>query len=192
MANPSTAERIVAEARRRIERDGPDGVSIRKVAQAVGLTAMAIYRHFPSREAMLARVVDGVFTDLAAAWSVPARRGPRARLVAAFDGYLDYALDHPRLYEYAFASPRPGARRFPRDFEARRSPTLNLVADALEEGMSAGRLRRGDPWAVALSLWALSHGLISLYRGGRIGLSRRAFAAMHRDTVARFLDVLAR
>lgn len=192
MAGTTTAERIAAEARRLLERDGPDGVSIRKVARAVGLSAMAIYRHYPGREAMLARVVDEVFDELAAAWSAPARGGVRARLLSAFDGYLDYALDHPRLYDYAFASARPGARRFPRDFEARRSPTLNLVADSLRQGMREGRLRRGDPWTIALSLWALSHGLVSLQRGGRIDLPRRAFSALHRAALLRFLDGLAR
>jgi AcrR family transcriptional regulator len=192
-AGPSpTAVRISAEARRLLERGGPEGVSIRKVAHAVGLTAMAIYRHYPSREAMLARVVDDVFAELAAAWSAPARGGVRARLVSAFDGSLDYALDHPRLYDYAFASARPGARRFPRDFEARRSPTLNLVADALRQGMREGRFRRGDPWRIALSLWALSHGLVSLFRGGRIDLPRRAFTALHRAALLRHLDGLAR
>jgi AcrR family transcriptional regulator len=192
VASSTTSDRIASAARRLLESDGPDGVSIRKVARAVGLTAMAIYRHYPSREAMLARVVDDVFVELAAAWSAPAHLGVHGRLLAAFDGYLDYALDHPRLYDYAFASSRPGARRFPRGFEARRSPTLNLVVDALRQGMRERRFRRGDPWAIALSLWALSHGLLSLHRGGRIALPRRAFAALHRRAVDGFLGGLAR
>jgi AcrR family transcriptional regulator len=192
MTSPTTADRIATEARRLLERDGPEGVTIRKVAQAVGLTAMAIYRHYPSREAMLARVVDDLFAELAAAWSASRQRSARARLLGAFAGYLNYALDHPRLYDYAFAAPRPDARRFPRDFEAGRSPTLNLVADALRQGMREGRFRRRDPWTVALSLWALSHGLISLYRGGRVGLARHAFSALHRAALLRFVDGLAR
>jgi AcrR family transcriptional regulator len=192
MASSTTGERIATEARLLLERDGPEGVTIRRVAQAVGLTAMAIYRHYPSREAMLARVVDDVFAELAAAWSAPKRGSARARLLGAFAGYLDYALDHPRLYDYAFAAPRPDARRFPHDFEARRSPTLNLVADALRQGMQEGRFRRRDPWSIALSLWALSHGLLSLYRGGRVALPRRAFTALHRAALLRFVDGLAR
>ena len=58
--------------------------------------------------------------------------------------------------------------------------------------MREGRFRRGDPWTIALSLWALSHGLVSLHRGGRIDLPRRAFTALHRAALLRFLDGLAR
>jgi len=188
---PSTSQRILREARRLLERSGPEAVSIRKLAAAVGLSAMAIYRHYPSREALLARVVDDVFEELAAAWAAPAAAAPRARLLASFAGYLDYALGHPHLFDYAFASRRPGARVFPCDFRARRSPTLNLVADALEQGMRDGTFRRSDVWAVAMSLWGQSHGLISLYRAGRFGGSRREFQAFHRAALRRFLAALA-
>lgn len=188
---PSTSDRIAREARRLLEQSGPEAVSIRKVAAAVGLSAMAIYRHYPSREALLGRVVDDAFGELAAAWAAPARGGPRARLLASFAGYVDYALEHPHLFDYAFASPRPGARRFPRDFRARRSPTLNLVADALAEGMRGGVFRRSDVWALAFSLWAHSHGLLALHRAGRFGGSLCAFRAFHRAAVGRLLDALA-
>jgi AcrR family transcriptional regulator len=188
---PTTSQRIARAARELLERSGPEAVSIRKLATAVGLSAMAIYRHYPSREAVLARVVDDAFEELAAAWSAPAAAAPRARLLASFAGYLEYALAHPHLFDYAFASRRPGARRFPRDFRARRSPTLNLVADALAAGMRQGEFRHADVWAVAMSLWAQSHGLIALYRAGRFGGSRREFETFHRAALRRFLDGLA-
>jgi AcrR family transcriptional regulator len=187
----STSDRIARAARRLLEREGSDAVSVRKVARAVGLSAMALYRHYPSRDALLARVVDDAFLELAAAWAVPGAGGPRSRLVASFSGYLRYALAHPNLFDYAFAAPRPGARRFPRDFRARRSPTLNLVADALEQGMREGLFRRADVWAVAMSLWAHSHGVVALHRARRFAGSRRELVAFHRAAVRRLLDGLA-
>lgn len=186
-----TSERIARAARRLLEREGSAAVSVRKVARAVGLSAMALYRHYPSREALLARVVDDAFAELAAAWAAPKAGRPRQRLLASFSAYLRYALAHPHLFEYAFASPRPGARRFPDDFRARRSPTLNLVADALEQGMREGLFRRADVWAVAMSLWAHSHGLLALYRAGRFSGGRTRFEAFHRAAVRRMLDGLA-
>jgi len=186
----STSERIARAARRLFERSGPEAVSVRKVAHAVGLSAMAIYRHYPSRQALLGRLVDDAFRELAAAWTPPAGGVVQERLLAAFEGYLDYALAHPHLFDYAFALRRPGARRYPRDFRARRSPTLNLVADALDQGMREGLFRKGDVWPIAMSLWAHSHGLIGLYRAGRFGQSPRAFRSFHRAAVRRFIDGL--
>ena len=57
-------------------------------------------------------------------------------------GYLDYAFSQPRVFDYVFSRPRMDARRFQNDFEERRSPMLNRVADAVDEGMKAGRLRK--------------------------------------------------
>jgi hypothetical protein len=65
------------------------------------------------------------------------------------------------------------------------------VADALEQGMRDGVFRRSDVWAVAMSLWGQSHGLISLYRAGRFEGSRREFQAFHRAALRRFLRGLA-
>ena len=187
-----TAERISAEARRRLERDGPEGVSIRKVARAVGLTAMAIYRHYPSREAMLARVVDDVFAELAAAWSgAQRRRRPRAA-----------RLRLRRLPGLRARPPAPVRLRVRQRAAGRPSLPARLRGPPLPDaeprrrrppaGHARGPFRRGDPWPIALSLWALSHGLVSLYRGGRIDLPRARLHALHRAALLRHLDGLAR
>ena len=48
----TTADAIRAAALRILETEGPEAVSLRRVATAVGITPMAIYHHFASREAM--------------------------------------------------------------------------------------------------------------------------------------------
>jgi hypothetical protein len=58
MKETATAERVAEEALRILEKEGENAVSMRRVAQAVGITPMAIYHHFPNREALLDFVVD--------------------------------------------------------------------------------------------------------------------------------------
>ncbi|HEU4537747.1 MAG TPA: TetR/AcrR family transcriptional regulator, partial [Polyangiaceae bacterium] len=148
----TTAESITAAARALLEAEGAGGVTMRRVAEAVGITPMAIYRHFESREALLESLAEAGFAELAAA-SRAKRGGDDAvgRIGSLLDSYLDYAFERPRLFEYMFSAARPGARRFPDDFSARRSPTANLLYDAVHEGVARGELRDDDPWEVCLA-----------------------------------------
>lgn len=191
MSPPATADRILRAARALFERDGAAAVSMRRVAEAVGITPMAIYRHFPNREALLKRISDDSFQEIAHHWSARKEGGDViARLIAIQRIYLDYALAHPHLFDHAFSIRREDARRYPEDFRARRSPTLNVVADVVIEAQQAGLLKAGDPWDIAMTLWAQSHGLISLYRGGRFSYDDRQFRLFYEASLGRLLDGL--
>jgi len=191
MSRPDTAQRILAAARALFERAGPEAVSMRRVADAVGITPMAIYRHFPGREALLKRISDDSFSEIARHWDARKSGGdPLAQLLALQVIYLDYALAHPHLFDHAFSVRRDDARRFPEDFHARRSPTLNVVHDAVVEAQQAGVLRAGDSWDIAMTLWAHSHGLIALYRAGRFSYDDRRFQAFYLESLGRLLDGL--
>lgn len=189
--NSTTAERIAECALRILEAEGPQAVSMRRVAGEVGVTAMAIYHHFANREALLNQVVNQEFARLTEYFrAVLPAIGFEEQMLSLLDGYIDYALAHPKIFDYVFAEPRPGARRFPQDFRERRSPTLNQTADTLAYWMEQGRLRRDDVWEVALQLWAHAHGYLTLYRGGRIDLSEKEFRALVRRSLRRVLDGL--
>jgi AcrR family transcriptional regulator len=187
----TTADSLARAARRIFELEGAAAVTTRRVAALIGLTPMAIYRHYPNRHALLNRVADDAFEELVAHWTARrARGGTRARIMALLDGYLDYALAHPRVFDFLFSENRTGARRFPQDFRARRSPTANLLADAIAEGMKTRELRHDDLWEVTLAVWAHAHGLIVLYRAGRFDLSPAAFRALYRRSARRLFDGL--
>ncbi|MBV8157271.1 MAG: TetR/AcrR family transcriptional regulator, partial [Dyella sp.] len=127
MAHPTTADKILKAAHALFDSEGPDAVSMRRVADAVGITPMAIYRHFPNREALLKRLSDDSFDSVARVWKQHSTAtDPLKRLMALADPYLDYALAHPHLFDHAFSARRDDARKFPEDFRAGLSPTLNV------------------------------------------------------------------
>ena len=163
-----TADRIGAVARELLLAEGTPAVSMRRVAAAVGVTPMAIYRHYPSREAMLAAVADTAFAELAATWRRPGG-GAHAELHGALDVLLDLAVDQPHLYRFLFTERRADARTFPDDMRAGRSPTLNLLAGIVRDGIREGALRDDDAWDVAFTIAAHIQGLILLVQGGRVG-----------------------
>lgn len=183
-----TVEKIVAAARRLLDKEGADAVTMRRVADAVGITPMAIYRHFPGHAGLLNAVADRGFEELAALLKRKRFSGDlEQRLTKMGEIYLDHALENPRLFEIMFLKPREGARRYPRDFKAGRSPTANLMAETLQEGMNAGLFRKDDPWELVFEMGALSHGLIMLYLGGRMDVTPAQFRALYRRSFRRYI-----
>lgn len=191
MTATSTDRAIALAASRILDSEGADAVTMRRVAKAVGITAMAIYRHYPGRAALLNAIAEDGFAALAVSLRKRRLAGTvEQRLEKMGDLYLDHALENPRLFELMFLKPREGARRYPSDFKARRSPTATEVADLVAEGMRDGTFRADDAWEIAFEMGALSHGLIQLYLGGRIELSRTAFRALYRRSFRRYLNGL--
>lgn len=189
MPRLSTSDKILRAALKLFERGGAEAVSMRRVADAVGITPMAIYRHFPNREALLKRLSDDSFQAIAHEWAAHATHPDvLERLQALLTPYLDYALANPHLFDHAFSLRRDDARRFPEDFRERQSPTLTVIADAIDEGMRRGVLRKDDPWDVAMTLWAHAHGLIALYRAGRFSYDEAQFRAFYLASLRRVID----
>ena len=170
--------------------EGAPAVSMRQVADLVGVTPMTIYRHFANRDELLRSVADECLVELAAR---SAGRPPPDDLDRwagkLLEEHLDFALREPHLYDLVFTQARPGARQFPADFRAGHSPTLNLVAEGIDHGARHGSFRPDtDTWEVTLTIAALLHGLVALYRGGRIGLSEAEFRVLCHRTTQRIID----
>jgi AcrR family transcriptional regulator len=187
----STGVRIADAALKLLESRGPEAVSMRRVARAAAITPMAIYHHFPSREALLDTITDREFAKFLAYIEAAPRTGNfERRLINAMLAYVDYAFDRPRIFDYVFAQPRQNARKYPDDFRARRSPTLNPLADLVQSAMRAGFLKQDDIWEIALQLWALTHGYVALYRGGRFTLAPNQFRTLVRRSLRRLIHGL--
>jgi AcrR family transcriptional regulator len=183
----TTARKIAIAARRLLDEEGTEGVSMRRVAEAVGITPMAIYRHYPDQAALLNALADEGFEELSAVLKGKRYTGDiESRLAKMADAFLDHALTNPRLFELMFLKPRKGARRFPQDFKVGSSPTGTLMAQVVEEGMQSGELRKDDFWEITFEMGALSHGLIMLYLGGRIDATAAQFRALYRRSFRRY------
>jgi AcrR family transcriptional regulator len=166
---------------------------MRPVAERVGVTPMAIYRHYADRASLLNAVADEGFQVLAnRVQTIRLKGSVEHRLKQVGDVFLDAALQFPNLYQLMFLVPREGARVYPEDFKAGRSPTFKPTVNILEEAMRAGELRPDDAIEIAFELSALSHGLIMLYLGGRVTQNEKEFRSLHQRSFRRYLDGLRR
>jgi AcrR family transcriptional regulator len=190
-AKTNTATSILAAAREILDRQGVAAVAMRPVAERVGITPMAIYRHYADRNSLLNAIADEGFSELAIRLQALKLRGRvETRLMQVADVFLETALHFPNLYELMFLAPREGARVYPNDFEAGRSPTFNPTVKILEEAMHNRELLADDPVEIAFELSALSHGLIMLYLGGRIAKNEKQFRLLYQHSFRRYFNGL--
>ena len=153
---------IVSAARSLLEEVGVESaVTLRGVARRVGVTAPALYGHFPDQAALLDAALEEEFVDLgvALATAMGAHVDPVARLRAGARAYVAHAHAHPAAYRVLFT------RHQPSELQAvggRAAETFAGFVGTVRECVAAGRSGSTDPHDDAVALWAAVHGLASL------------------------------
>src|SRR5688572_18411020 len=158
---------------------------MRKLAERVGVTATAIYRHFESKEALIAAVCDQGFSLFAAyLWRALDEKAPLARLIRTREEYVRFALEHEHFYRTMFMTSgfALGWEHMPELNRNRAQGTFQFLVDRVRECQDAGVLQKGDPRRLALQIWAHGHGLASLRLAGQLGeLDADAFFALYTE-----------
>jgi AcrR family transcriptional regulator len=163
---------------------GVPGLTLRQVARRAGVSPMAPYRHFPSKEALLAAVAEQGFRKLEQRLTETPRADPRTDLIAQGVAYVRFACEEPALYRLMFG---PFLRRFD-DYPGLKDAAMSAKA-ALTRAVAAATPNADEPARqdAALACWSLSHGLASLLVDGR--LSGAAAAENAAEWMTRVLSV---
>lgn len=153
---------------------GEPAVTVRSVAAAAGTSASAVYALFGSREDLLAAVSAEGFRRFAVHLAaVPRTDDAAADLRALGVAYRRSALADPHFYRTMFdRAVRPGADTPP----AVDQPTFRVLRDATARVLDVGP---DDAEAVAVGLWGLVHGLVSLELAGLLPGDEAARAARY-------------
>jgi AcrR family transcriptional regulator len=149
-ARSPRARTIVAAARQILEREGADGLTMRRLAEAVGIRAPSLYKHFPDKAAVEIALIDDGFAEIAARLEAAVAQGQDSLLEIA-TAYRIFARAHPHLYRLMTAGPLPRERLRP-GVEARAATPLVQAV--------------GDP-NLARAAWAFAHGMVILELDGR-------------------------
>jgi TetR/AcrR family transcriptional regulator, transcriptional repressor for nem operon len=108
-------ERIVKTASRRMRRDGIDNVSVAELMNEAGLTHGGFYRHFASRDDLVAEAIDAALAQGSRRIREAAQLGGARALAAIIDGYLSRLhRDKPEAGCAVAAVPTDIARTDPR------------------------------------------------------------------------------
>lgn len=173
-----------------IDADGVHALSVAALARSMAMSAPAVYRYFPSRDALLAHLVSLSYQQLATAMAHAAadsRRAPRARVRLLVAAYRDWALRYRRRYGMLFGERAAG---LPGDTDTALDLSMAFLVDLLvaiqdaapAETTSGDRTLDGQLrlWArdqkrpgtspraasAALLIWTRVHGIVSLELAG--------------------------
>jgi AcrR family transcriptional regulator len=145
------ASQIAAAAQELIDTEGIEALSMRALADRVGIRAPSIYKHFENKEAVEAAVISAVFVEQAIDYEAVVEDSDQP-LLALAEVYREYARHHPHLYR--LVADRP----------------LNRAA--LAEGVEARAVlaivrAAGGDRDLARAFWAFAHGMTILELNSR-------------------------
>jgi AcrR family transcriptional regulator len=145
-------QQVVATAFAILDEDGADALTMRRLADELGMRAPSLYKHFPDKAHLEAALIEDIFFDIGtvlhAALAHPGRRGA---VRAVLDEYRTHSLQRPNRYRLATSG----------------SLRRDLLPECLEEW--AGQpffFAAGDPYR-SQALWSLAHGMVILEIDGR-------------------------
>lgn len=143
--------------------EGPAALTVRRIAAEAGVSTINVYSRFGGKDGVVDHLyVEGFRRLRKAMLAADTTDDPLDDLRRCGEGYRRFALEHPTYYAVMFDrvvefEPSPGA-------VAEAAATLGLLAEHISRVIDAGRLAAADPMAVAASVWATCHGLVSLER----------------------------
>ncbi len=167
-------DRILDVAHVLLQEKGEQGVTLRAVADAAGTTTPTVYKRFPDKSAILLALA------LRERDRYVKRQSQRRSLKSAAEGYLDWAIQHPHIYQLIYG------RHWPNIFsEESGRPGLKWTQDQL----AAHHGGESDDYAlVAASLWLLLHGAASLLVQQSSGKTAEQIRKQCLETCNRILD----
>ena len=151
----------MAAGRQLLEEEGLEALTMRRLAERVGIRAPSLYKHLPDKAALEAAIIATGFEEAAAAFEqavdsagegsgegrgVRSGEGAGDALVALAAAYRRFALEHPHLYRLMTNGPLPRAHLPP----------------GLEGRTAAPLLRVAGSEARARAVWAFAHGMVML------------------------------
>jgi len=172
---------------------GLDGLSMRKLATRVGVTAPALYRYYESKETVLVDVVGEAFKVFAQyLYGALDGRTPVERFRLTGRSYLAFALEHPQYYALLHAAHEiMGHETLPHEATDHACAVGQFMVDRVREGMECGMLKAGPPETVARTIWAHAHGLVSIYHRGLFRIEEAEFRDLFLESSWRLMEGLA-
>jgi AcrR family transcriptional regulator len=153
-------DRILDKARKMVEADNANQLSLHGLAEALGVKAPSLYRYYPSKTDLLRALNLQTVQQLTASMREAASGGSDARmkLLSMSRAWRTFAHTHPMAYTLAFTNPNPELRPDDQLLEALAIPIQKVMEGITGEGHSLAALR---------GLWALLHGFMVLELTGQ-------------------------
>lgn len=160
----TTRDALLDAAEELLDAGGVEAVTLREVGRRAGVSHNAPYKHFASKEALLAAVAARELNRLAALLAAGGGPSPETVLRDMLHYYAESAIRYPNRFRLIFGRWTTGT---PELAEAAGTAWRHLVA-AVGLAQQRGALPQGDPERVAALLRATAHGAADLAIAGHL------------------------
>jgi AcrR family transcriptional regulator len=174
-----------------VTKHGAGALSLREVARRTGVSHTASYRHFPSKESLLAAIAEQGFRRLNASTRVAIsrfREDPVSALQAAGVAYVEFAVAHPEHFTIMFSG-EINHHNYEGLAEAS-NEAYTLLRSIVQQGLQGENLRGDDEGEVTLAAWSMVHGLAHLLVAGRRLRARGVHRSSTPDTARSVISML--
>jgi AcrR family transcriptional regulator len=161
-------EQLCAAASRLFAQRGTDGVTMRALAEIMGISPMKPYHYFHDKEEILAAAMERAFNRFGNA--LEAADDPQApleeRAAARRRAYVSFALAEPDCYRVMFELPHPNTAKYP-GLQAAMARARAITRRGVDAQIASGLLQ-GDPAVLGNVFWCALHGAVSVYIAGKL------------------------
>ena len=151
---------LLEAAARLLEAEGPEALSVRRIAGEAGVAPMGVYSRFGGKTGVVEALFRAGFDQLRDRLLEVGTSDPIEALAAGCDQYRQFALERPTVYSVMFdrvIGDTPSV-----ECKVHAADAFNVVVVAIERGQAAGRIVEGDPIELAQRVWSSCHGAVSL------------------------------
>lgn len=164
-----TSRALLAAAHRLLADDGPEALTVRRIANEAGMSTMNVYSRFGGKDG----VIDELYSDgyerlIATLKAVPTTGKVGDDMMHMAHAYRDFARSNPTYYGIMFRSTIPGFEPTQDSIDLALT-SLYYFVERVKQGQEAGAIISTDgydPTEIAAGLWATCHGIVSLELDG--------------------------
>ena len=164
-----TSEALLTAAHRLLAEDGPEALTVRRIAGEAGMSTMNVYSRFGGKDGVIDELyADGYRRLVAEIDAVPATDDVVADLMAVAHAYRAFAKANPTYYGIMFRSAVPGYAPSPDSVSVALGGLARFVS-RVERGQQLGQIVNPegcDVQEIAAWLWATCHGIVSFELDG--------------------------
>jgi AcrR family transcriptional regulator len=171
---PGIRDRLLDAAIRLLDEGGVDHVTLREVGRLAGVSHNAPYKHFASKQSLLAATAARELTRRREAITalITPETSPEQALGITLRHYVDWALEHPARFKLTFGAWSIASQ----ELDQAAHDAQELLTDMVVAAQEVGALPHGDPIRLAALLRALAHGAADLASTGHLAADAKGHA----------------